>query len=80
VPWLIPLLIVVVVVVIGVAPTLVALPLLALIFGSIAVALLRANRGQSYEDLRQTDPLYRSLRDYRRGRGYRGLDGDGPAE
>jgi hypothetical protein len=76
VPWLIPLLIVVVVVVVGVAPLLVALPLLALIFGSIGVALLRANRGQSYHELRGDDPLYRGFDDFRRGRGYRGLDDD----
>jgi hypothetical protein len=69
-----------VVVVVGVAPLLVALPLLALIFGSVGPALFRANRGQSYQELRRNDSLYRGLVDFRRGRGHRGLDDDRPAE
>jgi hypothetical protein len=79
VPWLTPLLIVVVIVIGTTAPIFVAVPGLVLLFGSIVVALFRATKGQTYEDLRRTDPLYRGLDDFRRRRGYRGLDGDGPA-
>jgi hypothetical protein len=80
VPWLVPLLIVFVIFVVVVVPALVAVLVLALVFGAVGWTLYRASRRMSYSELRREDPLFRSLEDFRRGRGYRGVDGDGPAD
>lgn len=78
-PWLIPGFVVLLVVDLGAAPRLVAIGVMLLMLAVVAVILYRSNQGQDYIELRRTDPLYRGLDDYRQGRGYRGLDQDGPA-
>ena len=76
VPWLVPAGIVLTVVVMAVAPFVVVLALLLVICVAIGLVRSRSNRGRGYYEMRREDPLYRDLDDYRRGRGYRGLDRD----
>jgi hypothetical protein len=84
VPWIAVLLLVAVLAVIVAAPALVSIPVVIVavlaVCGRIAMALYKANKDVPYHELRRRDPLYRSFDDFRRGRGYRGLDQDGPAE
>jgi hypothetical protein len=79
VPWLLPGFVVFVIIIIGLAPGLVAIALMLLAFAVIGATLYRVNKRLTYEEIRETDPLYRGWDDFRRGRGYRGLDSDGSA-
>jgi hypothetical protein len=79
VPWLIPAFVVFAFIVIAVAPPLVAIGLVLLVFTVIAVKLYRVNKRLTYEEIRSRDPLFRGWDDFRHGRGYRGLDNDDPA-
>ena len=83
-PWIPVLFLVAVLAVIIAAPAFVSIPVVIVavltVCGRIAVTLYKANRDVPYYELRRRDPLYRSFDYFRRGRGYRGLDQDGPAE
>lgn len=72
VPWLVPLFIVFLVVVLGAAPPLVAVPLVLAVLIAIGITLYRSTRNIDYRELRREDALYRGLLAYRRGDGYRG--------
>jgi hypothetical protein len=80
VPWLLPAFFVLVVLAFGALPLLGGAALVLLVLGAICVTLYRATENMDYVQMRREDPLYRGFDDFRRGRGYRGLDSDSRAD
>jgi hypothetical protein len=83
-PWIPVLFLVGVLAVIAAAPAFVSIPVVAIavltVGGRIVMTLYKFTKDVPYGELRSQDPFYRSFAGFWRGRGYRGIDRDGPAQ